>query len=77
MEKRYQLRKNEYYLSAYYIREHEDGKITLSSFEVDTEFRKIFNDFDEAHRIQRLIFIETGLNFEVELFRKEDYEYED
>ena len=46
MEKRYQLRKNEYYLSAYYIREHEDEKITLSSFEV-------------------------------ELFRKEDYEYED
>lgn len=77
MEKRYQLRKNEYYLSAYYIREHEDERITLSSFEVDTEFRKIFNDFEEAHRIQRLIFIETGLNFEVELFRKEDYEYKD
>ena len=77
MEKRYQLRKNEYYLSAYYTREDEKGKELLSSFEVDTEFRKIFNDFEEAHKIQRLIFIETGLNFEVELFRKENYEYED
>ncbi len=72
MEKYYQLRKNEYFLSDIIV---EDGK--LVNFAVDTVFRKIYADNELAHLDQRLIFIETGLNFDVELFREEEKYYED
>ena len=72
MEKYYVLRKNEYYLSDIMV---EDGK--LVNFTVDTEYRKLYADNELAHLDQRLIFIETGLNFDVERFRKEDPQYED
>ncbi len=72
MEKYYVLRKNEYYLSDITIK---DGK--LINFTVDTELRKLYADNELAHLNQRIIFIETGLNFEVERFRKEDLQYED
>jgi len=71
MEKYYVLRKNEYYLSDVTIK---DGK--LVNFTVDTEYRKLYADNELAHLDQRLIFIETGLNFDVERFRKEDPQYE-
>ena len=72
MEKYYVLRKNEYYLSDVTIK---DGK--LINFTVDTELRKLYADNELAHLNQRIIFIETGLNFEVERFRKEEIQYED
>lgn len=72
MEKYYVLRKNEYYLSDIMT---EDGK--LVNFTVDTEYRKLYADNELAHLDQRLIFIETGLNFDVERFNKEVITYED
>lgn len=72
MEKYYQLRKNEYFLSDIMV---EDGK--LVNFTVDTEYRKMYADNELAHLDQRLIFIETGLNFDVEVFRKEEQYNED
>ena len=73
MEKYYMLRKNEYYLSD--IMTDENNK--LVNFTVDTEYRKLYADNELAHLDQRLIFIETGLNFEVEKFNKEVITYED
>ena len=49
----------------------------LVNFTVDTEYRKLYADNELAHLDQRLIFIETGLNFEVEKFNKEVIIYED
>ena len=72
MGKYYVLRKNEYYLSDVTIK---DGK--LINFTVDTELRKLYADNELAHLNQRIIFIETGLNFDVEVFRKEEQYNED
>ena len=72
MEKYYVLRKSEYYLSDIMV---EDGK--LVNFAVDTEYRKLYSDYELAEEDRRLIFIETGLNFEIEKFRKEELQYED
>ena len=72
MGKYYVLRKNEYYLSDVTIK---DGK--LINFTVDTELRKLYVDNELAHLNQRIIFIETGLNFDVEVFRKEEQYNED
>ena len=77
MEKYYVLRKNEYYLSSIYYIEDFEGNTKLSSFEVDTEFRKLYSDYELAEQDRRKIFIETGLNFEIEKLRKEDLQYED
>ena len=77
MEKYYVLRKNEYYLSDIYYIEDFEGKTKLSSFEVDTEFRKLYSDYELAEQDRRIIYIETGLNFEIEKFRKEEIQNED
>ena len=65
-EKYYVLRKYEYYLADIMV---EDGK--LVNFTIDTEYRKLYADNELAHDDQKLIFIETGLNFEVERLNKE------
>ena len=61
----YILRKNNYYLSDIMV---EDNK--LVNFTVDVDYRKLYSDFDLVHEDQKLIFIETGLNFEVEKFKE-------
>ena len=73
MEKYYVLRKYEYYLSDIMV--NEEGK--LVNFCIDREYRKLYADNELAHEDQKLIFIETGLNFEVERFNKEVIKYED
>lgn len=73
MEKYYVLRKNEYYLSDIMI----DNIDKLVNFTVDTEYRKLYSDYELAEQDRRLIYIETGLNFEIEKFRKEDLQNED
>ena len=72
MEKYYVLRKNEYYLSDIMT---EDDK--LVNFAVDTEYRKLYSDYELAEQDRRLIYIEIGLNFEIERFRKEELQNED
>ena len=65
MNKYYILRKNNYYLSDIMV---EDGK--LVNFAIDIDYRKLYSDFDLAHEDQKLIFIETGWNLEVERFKE-------
>ncbi|MBQ1551416.1 MAG: hypothetical protein IIZ67_04860 [Bacilli bacterium] len=77
MTKYYQLRKNEYFLSEYTFIDEFKENLELKGFEVDREYRQLFADIEEAHKVQRLIFIETGLNFDVEVFRKEEQYNED
>ena len=72
MEKYYVLRKNEYYLADIMV---EDDK--LVNFAVDTDYRKLYSNYELAEQDRRLIYIETGLNFEIERFRKEDLQNED
>ena len=50
--------------------QQEDGK--LVNFTIDTDYRKLYSDFDLAEDDRKLLFIETGLNLEVKIFRKED-----
>lgn len=69
-EKRYILKKGDYYLSDVDI--VLDDLAYLNHFEVDKEMMKLFSDFDIAEEIRKVIFIETGLAFEVKLFRKEE-----
>ena len=68
--KYYILKKGDYYLSDVDI--ILDDKAYLNHFEVDKELMKLYDDFDIAEEIRKAIFIETGLAFEVKIFRKED-----
>lgn len=65
--KYYVLKYCEYYLADIMV---ENGK--LVNFTIDTEYRKLYADFELAEEDRKLLFIETGLNLEVKLFRKED-----
>ena len=65
--KYYVLKYCEYYLADIMV---EDGK--LINFTIDTDYRKLYSDFELAEEDRKLLFIETGLNLEVKIFRKED-----
>lgn len=69
-DKQYILKKGDYYLSDISI--ILDDVAVLEHFEVDRDFRKLFSDFDIAEEIRKVIFIETGLDFTVKLFKRED-----
>lgn len=69
-EKRYILKKGDYYLSDVDV--ILDDRAYLNHFEVDKELMKLYDDFDLAEEIRKIIFIETGLSFEVKIFRKEE-----
>ena len=69
-DKQYILKKGDYYLSDIEI--ILDDVAILEHFEVDRDFRKLFSDFDIAEEIRKVIFIETGLDFTVKLFKRED-----
>lgn len=69
-EKRYILKKGDYYLSDVDV--ILDDRAYLNHFEVDKELMKLYDDFDLAEEIRKIIFIETGLAFEVKIFRKEE-----
>ena len=69
-EKRYVLKKGDYYLSDVDV--ILDDRAYLNHFEVDKELMKLYDDFDLAEEIRKIIFIETGLSFEVKIFRKEE-----
>ena len=81
MNKTYVLKKGDYYLSDYTKRivyekdiyeKDYFGKESIKDFSIDTEVMKLFADFEEAEDIRKMIYIETGLNLEVKIFRKED-----
>lgn len=65
--KYYILKKGDYYLSDIMTEDNH-----LINFTVDKDYRKLYADFDLAEEDRKLIYIETGLAFEVKIFRKED-----
>ena len=67
MEKKYILKKGDYYLFDVMIENNQ-----LTNFAVDRDFRKLYDDFDLAEEDRKLIYIETGLSFEVKLFKKDE-----
>lgn len=68
MENRYILKKGDYYLSDITVDEYNQ----LINFAVDKDYRKLYADFELAEEDRKLIFIETGLNLEVRIFKKEE-----
>ena len=68
--KYYILKKGDYYLSDVDV--ILDDRAYLNHFEVDKELMKLYDDFEIAEEIRKIIFIETGLSFEVKIFRKEE-----
>ena len=67
-EKRYILKKGDYYLADIMV----DEKGILTNYTVDRDYRKLYADFELAEEDRKLIYIETGLAFEVKLFKKEE-----
>ena len=66
--KYYILKKGDYYLADIMVNE----KGILVNYGVDRDYRKLYSDFELAEEDRKLIYIETGLNFEVKIFRKEE-----
>lgn len=67
MDKRYILKNGDYYLSDIMT----DGE-KLVNFTIDSDYRKLYDDFELAEDDRKLIFIETGLNLQVKLFKEEE-----
>lgn len=67
MENKYVLKKAEYYVSDITVNE---GK--LVNFTIDTDYRKLYDDFELAEEDRKLIFIELGLDFVVKKFKEEE-----
>ncbi len=73
MEKRYVLKKGDYYLSDIeYKINPEDFSIEIFGFTIEKDYRQLFSDFDKAEEIRKYIFIETGLDLEIKLFKKKE-----
>ena len=66
MNKRYILKKGDYYLSDIMVRDNK-----LDNFTIDNDYRKLYDDFELAEEDRKLIYIETGLDLEIKLFKKE------
>ena len=60
MENKYILKKGDYYLSDILI----EGE-KLKWYEIDSDLRLLFDDFEKAEDTRKLIFIETGLDLEI------------
>lgn len=63
----YYLKCYDYYLADIMT---EDNK--LINFSIDKDYRKMYEEFEQAEEDRKLIFIETGLNLEVKRFKKEE-----
>lgn len=72
----YILKNGDYYLEDYVLEDIYDSDIDifnwrLKEFKLSKDVRKLFYDFDEAEDIRKLIFIESGVNFEIKRFKPE------
>lgn len=73
MNNRYILKKGDYYLSDIeYKINPEDFSLEIIGFTIEKDYRQLFSDFEKAEEIRKYIFIETGLNLEVKIFKKEE-----
>ena len=69
--KYYILKKGDYYLSDIHTN-CDFNTLNLEGFDVDKDLMKLYSDFELAEEDRKLIYIETGLAFEVKIFRKEE-----
>lgn len=67
MENKYVLKKAEYYVADITVNE---GK--LVNFVIDTDYRKLYDNFDLAEEDRKLIFIELGIDFTIKKFKEEE-----
>lgn len=75
----YILQNGDYFLSdynvdEYYVSEIDIFKYYLEDFEVSRNTKKLFYDIEKAEEIRRLIYIETGFNFTIKLFKEREEE---
>ena len=75
----YILKNGDYYLEDYVIEDIYDSDIDifnwrLKEFKLSKDVKKLFYDFDEAEDIRKLIFIESGVNFELKRFKETEEE---
>lgn len=67
LENKYVLKKGDYYLADIMVNE---GK--LVNFVIDSDYRKLYDDFELAEEDRKLIFIETGLDLVVKKFKEKE-----
>lgn len=67
LEGKYVLKKGDYYLSDIMVNE---GK--LVNFAIDSDYRKLYDDFELAEDDRKLIFIETGLDLVIKKFKEKE-----
>jgi hypothetical protein len=73
MERKYILKKGDLYLAEITkIYDEVNSQNKLINFIVDNDYLKLYDDFELAEDDRKLIYIETGLSFEVKLFKKEE-----
>lgn len=65
----YILKIGDYYLSDIMTNENK-----LVNFAIDSDYRKLYDDFETAEEDRKLIFIETGLNLTVKRFKEKEEE---
>lgn len=75
----YILQNGDYFLSdynidEYYVSDIDIFKYYLQDFTVSRDLRKLFYDIEKAEEIRRLIYIETGLNFTIRIFKEREEE---
>ena len=63
--KYYVLKNGDYYLGDINKKENK-----ILNFTIDSEYKKLYFDFEKAEEDRKLIFIETGLNLEVKLLKE-------
>lgn len=69
---KYYLRSYVYKLADVNVARSIDDELILVDFKISLDEVKIFDDFEEAEEIRKLIFIETGLNMEIKKYEREN-----
>lgn len=69
---KYYLRSYVYKLADVNVVRSIDDVLILIDFKISLDEVKVFEDFEEAEEIRKLIFIETGLNMEIKKYEREN-----
>lgn len=67
LEGKYVLKKGDYYLADIMVNEDK-----LVNFAIDSDYRKLYDDFELAEEDRKLIFIETGLDLVIKKFKEKE-----
>ena len=69
---KYYLRSYVYKLADVNVARSIDDELILVDFKINLDEVKVFENFEEAEEIRKLIFIETGLNMEIKKYEREN-----